>query len=220
MDAVIWVGLSTVFATLLGPVLAVQAQKFLEARRGLKDQKMRIFSTLMATRASRLSPDHVQALNMIDLAFNGGSRSRQRTETDVLDAWRDYLDHLNSRFNEQSADRWNEKQNEFLITLLSSMAADLGLRYDRVLLRNGAYIPQGHMDIESEQHRVRRLAISVLSGEQPISMNVTGLPVDPQFVKSQLEVQAGLASVLAGESSIGVHIQADNSPPRTIGHNS
>ncbi|MFI7835479.1 DUF6680 family protein [Pseudomonas asiatica] len=204
MDNVVIIGGCTIVATLLGPILAVQAQKYLEGRRGLREQKMRIFSTLMATRAARLSPDHVQALNMIDLAFNGGSRTRRRTETEVLDAWRDYLDHLTSTIGD--AERWNDRQRELFIILLSSMANDLGLRYDRVLLRNGAYMPKGHTDIEDEQFQARKLLLEVLSGRQPVSMNVTGFPVDPEFSDSQRAVQNALAKALSGEGALNVNI--------------
>jgi hypothetical protein len=33
-----------------------------------------VFRTLMTTRASRMAPDHVQALNMIDVEFAGDDR--------------------------------------------------------------------------------------------------------------------------------------------------
>lgn len=214
MDQVMWIGLSTVFATLLGPILAVQAQKFLEGRRSLKDQKMRIFTILMATRAARLSQDHVQALNMIDLAFAGGARTRRRSETEVLEAWRDYLDHLTSQVGPQNFERWNEKQRDGLITLLSTMAADLGLRYDKVLLRNGAYIPKGHTDVESEQNQLRQLAIQVMSGEQPLSMKVTDFPYDPDLAQTQLDLQKGIADVLTGEQSIRVRVAPDGEMQR------
>lgn len=204
MDNVVIIGGCTIVATLLGPILAVQAQKYLEGRRALKEQKSRIFSTLMATRASRLSPDHVQALNMIDLAFNGGSRTRRRSETEVLDAWRDYLDHLTSTIGD--AERWNDRQRELFIILLSSMANDLGLRYDRVLLRNGAYIPKGHTDIEEEQYQSRKLLLEVLSGRQPLSMNVVGFPTDPEFAESQRGVQDALAKALSGEGALNVRV--------------
>lgn len=204
MDSAIIIGASTIFATLLGPIFAVQAQKYLEAKRSLKDQKMKIFSTLMATRAARMSPEHVQSLNMIDLAFNGGSRSRRRSESEVLDAWRDYLDHLTSSITEKNAGRWHERQNELFIILLSSMASDLDLRYDRVLLRNGAYMPKGHTDIEDEQHQIRRLVLEVLAGDRPLSMDVVGFPMDPSLVESQLKIQDGLSRALSGEGSLNV----------------
>lgn len=213
MDAAYIIGASTVFATILGPVLAVQAQKYLEGRRSLKQQKMNIFSTLMATRASRTSMSHVQALNMIDLAFNGGSNSnRRKTETDVLDAWRDYLDNLNSPINEHNAVRWQERSNEMLIVLLSAMASDLGLRYDRVLLRSGAYIPKGHVDLEGEQQALRQLALKVLSGEQALSMSVVDLPVNPEFAEAQISLHASLVKALSGEGSLSVRLEMPPAP--------
>ncbi len=45
-----------VFATFMGPVVAVQAQKWLEKSRAINDRRNHIFRVLMATRAARLSP--------------------------------------------------------------------------------------------------------------------------------------------------------------------
>jgi hypothetical protein len=78
-----------VFATLMGPVLAVQAQKWIESLRRTSEAKDLIFKSLMATRGARLSPEHVRALNMIDLTFYGkGVSRRTKMEQNVLDAWR------------------------------------------------------------------------------------------------------------------------------------
>ena len=60
----------TILAVILGPILAVQAQKAIERWRERRNRKLWVFKTLMATRGSRLSPNHVQALNMIDLEFS------------------------------------------------------------------------------------------------------------------------------------------------------
>ncbi|MGZ7172458.1 DUF6680 family protein [Burkholderia gladioli] len=64
-------GICDAGATLLGPVLAVQAQKWVERAREATNRKQSVFTTLMATRQSRVSIDHVRALNSIDLAFYG-----------------------------------------------------------------------------------------------------------------------------------------------------
>ena len=81
-----------VAATLLGPVVAVQAQKWVERIRETRAQKLRTFYTLMSTRALRASsPEHVQGLNSIDLVFD----SRKRKEKPIVNAWTEYLDHLN-----------------------------------------------------------------------------------------------------------------------------
>ena len=60
-----------VIALLAGSIAAVQVQKRLDRLREEHGRKIWIFKTLMATRAAVLSPDHVQALNMIDLEFRG-----------------------------------------------------------------------------------------------------------------------------------------------------
>lgn len=147
---------------------------------------------------------------MIDLAFNGGrSRKRGKTETDVLDAWREYLDHLNTPYNEANVARWVEKKQELLVLLLSSMAADLDLRYDRVLLRNGAYMPKGHSDLENEQYLLRQLALKVLSGEQPLRMNVTDFPFSADLIESQRRLQDALASALSEHGYVNVRVIPD-----------
>jgi len=223
MDANWIFGIGTIFATLIGPIIAVQLQKYLERRNESQNQKNWIFSTLMATRGSRLAPDHVRALNMIDLAFNGGRSSRRKaTETDVLDTWRDYLDHLNTVITEANAERWFEKQRELLVLMLSAMATDLNLRYDRVLLRNGSYLPKGHTDLELDLQKLRHHAIQVLSGQQPLNMNVTDFPFSEEMSNSQMKVQDSLSEVLSGNGHLKVRIDhgdstgsAETPPPQS-----
>ncbi|WP_244186706.1 DUF6680 family protein [Paraburkholderia steynii] len=60
-----------VISTILGPILTVQAQKFVERARASAQRRDWVFSTLMATRQARVSFDDVRALNMIDLTFYG-----------------------------------------------------------------------------------------------------------------------------------------------------
>ena len=79
-----------IVSTILGPVLAVQAQKWVERARERKNRKAWIFHTLMATRGNRTDVNHVQALNMIELGFYGyrflGIHKRTKTEENVLNA--------------------------------------------------------------------------------------------------------------------------------------
>ncbi len=81
--------LLVVVATILGPILAVQAQKTIERLRETRDRKLRVFYTLMGTRAARTAAEHVQALNVIDLLF------RRKAEKPIIDAWEAYREHLN-----------------------------------------------------------------------------------------------------------------------------
>ena len=58
-----------ILATVSGPILAVQAQKFIERARARRESRLSIFYRLMTFRATPLAPERIQALNMIDLEF-------------------------------------------------------------------------------------------------------------------------------------------------------
>ena len=108
MDIKDWV---TVIAVILSPLLAVQAQKMIETLREKRNRRIKIFKTLMSTRGERLSRDHVQALNMIDIEFYGrrffGIRFQRRSEKAVTNAWKNYNDNLNSTSNYELVD-WRQ----------------------------------------------------------------------------------------------------------------
>lgn len=159
-----------VIAVLVAPFLAVYAQNQIEALRERRRTKLWIFKTLMATRAAILSPDHVRALNMIDLEFTGkGAKERL-----VVRRWREYLDHLGSMPQGDSDDAkaampvWGEKSNEHLTDLLIAMGNCFGYDLDKVAVRKGIYSPQGHAQDELEQRALRRLLLQVAAGRQPL----------------------------------------------------
>ena len=176
-----------VIAVLAGPILAVQAQKYLETIRDKKGRKLNVFHTLMATRATRLSPDHVAALNMIDIEFYGKKRFGVRVQTagekKVTNAWKIYNDHLGNKASEDRLDSWVEKSDELFTALLYSMSRFLGYDFDEVQLKRDCYRPIAHGDIENEQHKLRQGLVAVLDGKKSIPMAVTYLPpyhpIDP-----------------------------------------
>ena len=129
MDKVDWI---MVLATVLGPILAVQAQKAIENFRANSDQKFRVFTQLMATRAARVSPEHVRAINLIDITFFGertlfGIRKRSKTEQSVLDAWKEYHDHLNQAFSADGdqASLMHMQREELFTNLMYEMSKDV-----------------------------------------------------------------------------------------------
>src|SRR5207247_2149621 len=64
-----------------------------------------------------------------------------------------------------------------LIALLKEMGDALGFDFDKVQLRRGGYMPQGLINVEEEQHLIRRQFARVLSGEIAIPMRVTDFPL-------------------------------------------
>jgi hypothetical protein len=178
-----------VSATLLGPIVAVQAQKWVERWRDIKKQKMWIFNTLMSTRAARLSAEHVRALNLIDLAFYGerrfGGHRRSDTEQAVLDKWKEYLDELTDPWNAElnNESRMNSRA-ELFADLLESIGADVKYKFDRVQLKKGAYQPIAHNTENEEQQQVRRAVIDVFSGNKSLSMDIKTFPINEAAAKT------------------------------------
>ena len=78
--------LLTILAILIGPIISIQIQKFLDNRKENKRLKIDIFQTLMATRGTHASFEHVRALNMIDLVYY--------KDVPVISAWGRYLDNF------------------------------------------------------------------------------------------------------------------------------
>lgn len=200
-------------ATLLGPILAVQAQKAIERSRERNNRKSWVFHTLMATRAARVSADHVQALNMIDLVFYGqrilSIHRRSKAEQNVVDAWREYHDHLGIKADEKTLQLWHVKGDELFVNLLFAMAEDVGYKFDRVQLKKGAYSPVAHGDLEYEESMLRKHALRVLSGEVPVKMAVSSFPVDEEAMKAQVELQRRLGDALAGRGVLAVEVREE-----------
>lgn len=173
----------TILATVLGPILAVQAQKWVERARERQSRQDWVFQTLMATRSARLSPEHVRALNMIELSFYGTRAFGQHRQTDhersVIAAWREYHDHFGNISEDASTEdmkRWNATGDEIFVNLLEKMAIALHYEFDRVQLKKGWYSPKAHGTIEADQELIRQGAARLLSGQTALRTEVVILP--------------------------------------------
>jgi hypothetical protein len=159
----------------LGPILAIQVQEYLESRREDKRRKHQIFRELMVTRATMLSPRHVEALNAIQIEFS----AKAPEEKPIVDEWQPYINHL-SHMDKDNLPAWNAKSIDLLIDLLFEMAALLGYHdFNRVRIKNEAYLPQYFGDIENEQNRLRKAPIKVFEGDQSLKVEVAEAPVAP-----------------------------------------
>ncbi len=190
-----------VFATIMGPILAVQAQKWIERVREDENRRIQVFYALMATRQARLSFEHVRALNSIDLAFYGrkvfGKVLRKDSFQGVLDAWHDYHSLLSTPIeqrpqNDAEQREWTGRGDELFTNLLDKHAAATNFKYDRNQLKTGSYSPEAHWTLELEQQALRRLAFEVLSGNKTLPMEVKSWPVDPEAVAQQKNMQEQL----------------------------
>src|ERR1043165_5031 len=71
-------GWLTILAIFLGPIVALGLQRNSERRRDRRNRQMTIFKELMATRAAKVGPRHVEALNAIEIEFSTGRGSDKR----------------------------------------------------------------------------------------------------------------------------------------------
>ena len=191
-------------ATLAGPVLAVQAQKWIERATERRRTKLRVFSVLMATRATRLSAEHVEALNRIELEF----RSNNAKENAVRDAWRLYADKLNDNVGDTDAalSAWAAERESLFTELMFQMSRCLGFDFDRVQIRRGVYYPRGHGELEERQRKILIGSERILGGEQAIPMKVTEIPTSPELVAAQVAMAERAAKAYSEDGAMKVRV--------------
>ena len=169
MQQSILLALLTIAAIVIGPIAALIIQGIIEKRREQRNRKLVIFKELMATRAARISPRYVDALNAVGVEFSesGGAGDKR-----VLDTWRLYLDHLNtpssSTVSVEQGERWMDRGGELLIDLLHEMSRSLQYNFDKVALKKNIYAPLGHSQYEMEQRLLRQYALEIMDGKRPI----------------------------------------------------
>ena len=185
--------------TLLSPVIAVQVQKLIEVASARRNAKNRIFLTLMATRATRLAPEHVQALNMIEIEFSGSWRGPTTRERGVINRWRIYADHLDtdvSKLTEAALVAWGVKRQELFLDLMEALSRACGYKFDRVQLKRGAYYPQAHEDADSRRLEFEEAVLQVLGGKTALAMKV--VPADEDALAQQKRLQEALMAMFEG----------------------
>lgn len=192
-------------AVISGPILAVQIQKFIDSRKENKQRKVKVFRDLMTTRASTLAFQHVSALNMVGLEFNGKKYSK------VINAWKTYLDHLGSfPIGEDNLQKiWVEKRNDQLSDLLYEMGESLGFEFDKVHIKKAGYVPQAHADKEYEENFIRKKLVDILSGKEAIPMSVLSVPSDNEALETQKELHLLMKEHFEGKRSIPVSIHKE-----------
>lgn len=170
------VGLVTVVAIILAPIFALRVQTNLETAKEKKQRKLFIFKTLMATYATRVSIDHVQALNMINIEFYGVEP--------ILNAWQSYQKHLTTPIadanntsispeeRESRAKKWIDKGSDLFIDLLVLMSKEVGLPFNKTTLSSGVYYPTAHQKLENENISLRQGLLEIIYKNKPITINL------------------------------------------------
>jgi hypothetical protein len=200
-----------VFATLVGPVIAVQTQKFIERASDRSRRRQWIFTALMSNRATRQHDDYVKALNLIDLEFSPG-RFGGSSDKRVIDAWRALFGELNHGIPEGEEDMsriraWNQRCDDRLITLLSAMSKALGYKFSNEELRRGIYYPRGRVELEQSYIAFMHGISRILRGHDAIPMKITEVPGAGETAALQKTLNEKMISAYDADGSFKVKVQ-------------
>lgn len=163
--------LAIVFATILGPIFAIQIQSFREGvQRSIRTehekneeklQRQRLaFRQMMAYRANPLDSMFVQALNVIPVDFQGVES--------VVNAWKLYFGQLCKNKNEDP--NWDEHSNDFRAQLLGSMATHLGYSFTTQELKDERYFAQAHLDDMVMKAEILKGAHRIFANDYPFTV--------------------------------------------------
>ena len=125
----------------------------------------------MRTRRLTLNPDHVGALNLVEIEFHG--------EEDVITAWRNYFTQLSSKVpdDQQEQEAFFRKRDGLLAKLLHSLAKALKFEIEQLDIFEGGYSPQGWVDDEIQMRALRHLMINVFRGNGSVPVTILNAPV-------------------------------------------
>lgn len=178
-------------ATVAGPILAVQAQKFIERATERRRARRAIFHALMSNRATRLHDDFIRALNLIDLEF-APKKFGVNADRAVINAWRALFgEYHNAPPDSATPDEnraWNERISERIVTLLSAMSKALGYDFSDEQLRRGIYYPRGRVDLEQTQLAILNGLRKIVEGGAALPMKVTEAPSSPELLAAQIDM--------------------------------
>ncbi len=174
----------SIVAIVVGPVVAVLITIWLTRQTQKKDRQLEVFRKLMMTRRIPLSPEHVGALNLVEIEFHGVEKvltpykalmthfatehARRPNETATNDDGETEARHKDDRFHA----RINEERAKLRTTMLHAIAQQLSYRIDQLDIFDGGYSPEGHAMIEWEQQMIRRFVVDLYTGRIALPVKV------------------------------------------------
>ena len=146
----------TTAAIVIGPLAAVVISGYLDRRRAKMDRRRQIFRALMKTRRTWGSPEHVEALNLIEVDFYGAG-SVQQAYKNLFDYFEKDIPRRPDEDDKQFSERKTKHHASLLTKLLKEMADELGYKKDSLEILEGGYSPILFGEIESDQTKIRKL---------------------------------------------------------------
>lgn len=174
----------TLLVIFIGPISAVLVARFLEHQKDQRARQMEIFRTLMRTRRNSVWPDHVGALNLVEIEFRDAPK--------VIECWKALFQHFGDNHlrgdeellsatmplneieqrNQRFYKRLAVERQKLLAKLLHAIAKRLRFKAEQLEIFEGGYTPQGWEDIDTEQRLIRKFAVELLDGRRSVPVAV------------------------------------------------
>lgn len=149
-----WFDWITVAAIVLGPILALSAQRALDALREKRKQRLQLYFTAMSWRGFWLHQDSVRALNSIDTVFD------KKKDKPVRDAWEAVVKHANTKrpldSDQPGQQAWDQKLFDSRVDLYQILGRNVGYEHSIDYIKHQTYIPQLYGDAELELMAIRK----------------------------------------------------------------
>jgi uncharacterized protein DUF6680 len=161
--------IATIFAIYLGPIRAVEISRRNDVEREASRRRREIFASLMRTRNAALTPDHVWAINLVQVEFGN--------DENVIRTYKSYMAILAEVLPEPgpALSAFLQKRRDLFFDLLHEIAKAVGFNLDKRDLDRAGYVPIGWEAEQNEMRLFRQAMIELLSGKR-------GLPIT-QFVQ-------------------------------------
>jgi hypothetical protein len=166
-----------------------------EGFREKKARRLTIFRTLMATRATNLSPAHVEALNAVPIDFYKDKK--------VMDAWEEYFMHLTTA--PANNPTWGPRRIDLFVKLLALIGSKVGYQFN-VAQMNRIYFPNAHGDLDADQELIRKGVVGLLKGEISLPVEIKAAASTPEAVALQNELTSKMSKAYNEDGSLKVTI--------------
>jgi hypothetical protein len=154
----------TLAAIILGPILAVATQLWMQARKAKRDAKHWVFSTLMSYRAMIVNPNFVQAFNLIDVVFYKNAEVRKKRK--------EFMDIAISASGRTLTPQEIDKLKDLVAEILSKMGSELRYKFDHTQIKDTGYYPDAFDRLDTTELALREKGLAVLEGKASISVVV------------------------------------------------
>lgn len=152
----------TVAAIILGPIVAVSAQLWIQARKAKRDLKLWVFNTLMGYRSTIVNPNFVQAFNLVDVVFY--------KNTEVRSKRKEFLDVVTATAGANLTPQQVEKCKDLVAEMLAKMGSELGFDFDHTQIKDTGYYPMAFEKLDVAAFELRQKGLAVLEGKANIGV--------------------------------------------------